>query len=76
MTGDHYTSPFFVNDWDGRMDFRCPKNYAVSGMYSEHNNKKEDRRWKFRCSRINRVLGTCTYTWYINQYDGPMDYSK
>ena len=43
----------YVNSWDGRMAWSCPRvNEAVVGVYSKHNNHREDRRWKFQCGQI------------------------
>lgn len=34
-----------INDWDAPMDWTVPDGYALSGFYSHHSNKREDRRW-------------------------------
>eukprot|EP01083_Nonionella_stella_P129722 393627_1 len=36
----------YINDWDGRHD-NTQINYFLSGMYSVHNNYREDRRFKW-----------------------------
>ena len=42
----------YQNEWDRSMDFSCsdivPNGFMV-GFQSTHNNKKEDRRYKFHC---------------------------
>ena len=35
------------NDWDGRLSFSCPSGQHISWVQSEHDNKREDRRWDF-----------------------------
>ena len=42
-----------MNGWDAKMEFKCGTNSVVTGMYSQHNNGKEDRRWKVRCSTLD-----------------------
>lgn len=39
----------YVNGWDGVMNYQCPGNSVMSGMYSVHDNGKEDRIFKFIC---------------------------
>lgn len=36
----------FVNDWDSPMNFNVPPGRVIKGVYSVHDNSKEDRRWK------------------------------
>ncbi|CAG5115564.1 unnamed protein product [Candidula unifasciata] len=38
---------FYVNDLDGVMTFSVPTGQVIKGVYSYHENKKEDRRWRF-----------------------------
>jgi len=41
----------YINGWDSTMDYTVPLGRAVVGMYSHHDNKREDRLWKlFICS--------------------------
>jgi len=42
----------WVNNWDGKMNYRCPSNGVLVGLYSEHDNRKEDRRFKFYCGLL------------------------
>jgi hypothetical protein len=44
----------FVNDWDAVMNYVCPDNRFMAGMYSEHNNGREDRRFQFYCCNYPR----------------------
>ena len=34
----------FVNSYDNLLNFKCPNNGFISGIYSVHSNKREDRR--------------------------------
>jgi len=42
----------YVNAYDGKMNKRCPSNDVLVGLYSHHNNRREDRRFKFYCGSI------------------------
>jgi len=42
----------YVNEWDGKMNFKCGYNEVLMGLGSYHNNRREDRRFKFRCGRL------------------------
>jgi len=52
---DTYLSGY-ANDYDGTMNFKCPSNDFMVGIYSHHNNRKEDRRFKFYCGRFVNVM--------------------
>ncbi|GFS13758.1 hemagglutinin/amebocyte aggregation factor [Elysia marginata] len=43
----HWTD--YVNNWDAPMNFMCPTDYVVAGLQSYHDNRKEDRLFKFKC---------------------------
>jgi len=58
-----------VNEWDKPVDFTCPINQVLSGISSRHDNKKEDRLWKFQCCDNNVKLSGCYYTVYMNDWD-------
>ncbi|XP_064641305.1 hemagglutinin/amebocyte aggregation factor-like [Lineus longissimus] len=45
---------FWINDWDDHMDYSIPATYVLNGLYSEHNNGKEDRRWKVRVCQLGQ----------------------
>ena len=65
----------FVNDWDRPLVFQCPGNRLISGMMSYHDNKKEDRRFRFRCCAVpGRSPNNCAWTGYVNDWDRPMDF--
>ena len=37
----------FVNDWDQWMDWNTSFNQYIAGVYSHHDNYREERRWRF-----------------------------
>ncbi|XP_052708289.1 hemagglutinin/amebocyte aggregation factor-like isoform X1 [Crassostrea angulata] len=41
----HWTG--YVNDWDSDVDYQVPYGYVIRGVFSIHDNHKEDRRFKF-----------------------------
>jgi len=43
----------FVNNYDYLLDYICPPNHALAGVYSIHSNEERDRRWKFKCCDIS-----------------------
>lgn len=43
---------FWVNDWDAPLDYSVPSNFVLSGVYSVHDNWRDDRRWKFRVCQL------------------------
>ncbi|XP_013791404.1 hemagglutinin/amebocyte aggregation factor [Limulus polyphemus] len=42
----------YVNSWDGDLHYTVPKDYVLTGVISEHDNHREDRRWKFQHCRL------------------------
>jgi len=65
----------YVNNYDNIMNFECPDRGIVTGFESKHDNKKEDRIWKINCCNPQGKTGDCRWTSYINDMDGPMDFS-
>jgi hypothetical protein len=49
-TGCFWTG--YVNVMDGVMDYICPNNGIIAGMYSYHSNSTEDRQFKFYCCQL------------------------
>ena len=47
----------FVNAYDKALEYTCPDNKVLAGVFSVHNNVKEDRRWKFECCDIDFIGG-------------------
>lgn len=72
----------FLNDWDKPLKFQCDgSRESISHIYSEHDNKKEDRRWDLDCSSLPgmsssaRSRETCHWTGYVNNWDDPFNYN-
>ena len=42
----------WLNGLDNVLNWQCPSGTFMSGMYSEHYNKQEDRRFKFYCCPV------------------------
>ena len=54
------SSTGYVNEWDLPMNFMCPANQYIAGVESDHDNGREDRRWKFTCCGIpNHITLSC-----------------
>ena len=66
----------YVNEFDATLNTQCAPNYYLSGVWSYHDNGKEDRRFAFRCCKVS---GLCTRNCYfdgpVNEYDGNMNYN-
>lgn len=66
----------YQNGYDTPILFQCPANHILSGIESDHSNKSEDRKWKFRCCVAkNHFTRNCFLTDYINDWDKKMDYT-
>ncbi|GFO09207.1 hemagglutinin/amebocyte aggregation factor-like, partial [Plakobranchus ocellatus] len=66
----------YVNDWDGPVSFMCPSNYVMTGMGSYHNNRVEDRRFRFKCcTQRGYKTSSCSITFYENSWDGMLQYT-
>ncbi|KAG5846132.1 hypothetical protein ANANG_G00146520 [Anguilla anguilla] len=64
-----FWSPY-ANWFDEAFTFTCPPNSILSGMESYHDNKHEDRRWKFYCCRVTNYCNyNCYWTPYVNNFD-------
>ncbi|CAG5115563.1 unnamed protein product [Candidula unifasciata] len=50
-TNCHFTAKF-VNDWDKEMNFSMLVGECIKGVYSVHDNRKQDRRWKFNICNL------------------------
>ena len=61
----------YKNSWDGKLSFSCPDRWVLNGVYSKHDNGKEDRRWKFKCCELpdNVFVKRHAYTKYTNYDD-------
>merc|ERR1712055_1160851 len=65
----------YVNNWDDHLIFNCQPNYAATGLSSYHDNHREDRRWRFRCTKLVKEMKNCKWSNYINGWDGKLDWS-
>lgn len=43
----------YVNVFDQPMNWNCPGDGVVVGAQSYHDNRKEDRQWKFKCCEVS-----------------------
>ena len=66
----------YVNDWDGPLFSTCAPNALMTGVYSYHDNGREDRRWNFKCCYVSggRRSIDCHLTGLVNSWDASMDY--
>ena len=63
----------YVNSFDKPMFFMCGRNQYIYGVESYHNNKHEDRRWKFTCcSASGHKTKSCRHTGFVNEFDRPL----
>jgi len=58
----------YVNDYDEDFDFVCDADEFISGIYGDHNNWKDDRKFGFHCSKI-QLSGCYPNTDYCDEYD-------
>jgi len=65
----------WLNDWDDELHYKCPLSGYIAGFYSYHDNRKEDRRWRWFCCTTVQGLEDCKWTNNINAWDGPMNYN-
>jgi len=69
----------WVNGYDGNMDWWIGNDNMVTGFYSIHDNKKEDRIWKFYYGKTSSSTVYCSILGkraddYINDWDGPLSF--
>jgi hypothetical protein len=50
----------WINGWDGAMDYSCPAEQVLTGVYSVHHNGYEDRLWKARCGALTQFTPSPT----------------
>lgn len=66
----------YQNNFDQPLFFRCPPNQVMRGVYSYHDNGREDRRWRFMCCKANKhYTRNCKISNYVNSWDGDMDFN-
>ncbi|PIO39712.1 hypothetical protein AB205_0200370 [Aquarana catesbeiana] len=60
----------YINDFDLEFSYICPFGSVINGMYSYHDNTREDRRWKlFCCQGEAPVTRNCKWSAYVNDFD-------
>ncbi|XP_041376982.1 dermatopontin-like [Gigantopelta aegis] len=59
------------NNWDGPFEFMCPHGQSIRRITSNHNNRAEDRQWRFECSNTGAVA-SCVWSGYVNDFDQPL----
>ena len=42
----------YVNSMDAVLNYTCPGNKVIGGLYSYHNNGTEDRQWRITCCEL------------------------
>ena len=64
------------HDFDQESYVHCPLHYALTYIASKHNNRKEDRKWEYRCAKFEGwKVDHCTWTpSWVNQYEKPFDF--
>ena len=71
----HCTLTGYVNNFDEPMNFMCGRNQYIAGVYSYHDNGREDRRWRFSCCSVqNYITKSCYQSNYVNNFDAPINY--
>ncbi|BFZ22658.1 hypothetical protein BsWGS_25697 [Bradybaena similaris] len=73
-SGCYWTA--YLNEFDRPLQYSCPNDEVMNGMMSYHDNRYEDRRFMLQCCRVaNIVPKNCFYTWWVNDWDGPMNFN-
>ncbi|CAH3023771.1 unnamed protein product, partial [Porites evermanni] len=63
-----------LNTYDDVLDYNCPHDGFITGIYSWHHNHYEDRRFQFRCCHSHYYRRTnCHYT-HFTTMDHPFNY--
>ena len=42
----------YVNEWDQPVTYQCPNDGFITGIDSVHDNRYEDRRFKYQCCEV------------------------
>ena len=65
----------YVNAFDEPLYFMCGKDQYIGGVWSYHDNGREDRRWKIRCCSLSGLkILSCQLTGYVNSFRQPLNY--
>jgi len=74
-TGSSCYTTGYVNSYDYPVAVQCNPNYYFAGVRSVHDNRREDRRFDFRCCKSNgKCTRECRLVGPVNHFDGHMDY--
>ena len=46
----------YQNDWDRNLHAECSSNVAIFKFQSVHDNRREDRLWRFDCKKVHRLF--------------------
>ena len=66
----------FVNEWDNPVAILCRPNYYIAGAYSYHDNRREDRRFDYRCcENTYQCTRNCFLNGPVNTFNGRMFYN-
>ncbi|XP_018419433.1 PREDICTED: hemagglutinin/amebocyte aggregation factor-like [Nanorana parkeri] len=61
----------YVNNFDQEFSYTCPFGSVITGVDSYHDNKAEDRRWRFLCCQGEvKATRNCKWSGYVNNFDG------
>ncbi|XP_046360165.2 uncharacterized protein LOC124137769 [Haliotis rufescens] len=64
-----------VNEFDEPLLFQCGDNGAVRGISAYFSIENRDRRFSYLCCKIrNSFLTTCTFTDFLNDFDGGLNF--
>ncbi|XP_056015799.1 hemagglutinin/amebocyte aggregation factor-like isoform X2 [Ostrea edulis] len=66
----------YVNSYDQPVLYTCPNGGYLNGVSSVHNNKKEDRMFRFRCCtpKPGYHHKNCKWTGWVNNWDETFSY--
>nr|AFJ91810.1 dermatopontin [Ostrea edulis] len=67
----------YANNYDQPVLYTCPNGGYLNGVSSIHNNRKEDRQYRFRCCAPSSGYyhTDCTWTGWVNNWDEYFSYS-
>ncbi|XP_025109656.1 dermatopontin-like [Pomacea canaliculata] len=75
ITDCEWTSTY-ANEFKEAMVFQCTGEGFITGVESYHDNRYEDRRFKFQCCQSPRtVVHSCYFTTWTNNFDGNQNFS-
>ncbi|XP_044184064.1 dermatopontin-like [Acropora millepora] len=65
----HCSTPYYVNDFDRPLTFRCPHNGFITGVASTYSFGARDRRFGFRCCHKHGYIAhSCRHTFKMNTW--------